>query len=303
MSNRNAVSLYFVGQGAAILLWWLLLWLVPDARPYFQIGGSETALLAFWLPDLLLLGAGSLLGSYLCYRQHRFALLVLCVVCGAMSYASLYCLAFSLWTDASWLNVVFMVPAMLLSIICTLAVSPVGQNFARRAVPAPTRWNLTKTLLQIVVIWGVILFLLPALIVNIEQRAGLPRFTFSGQSLIAAGLFLGLSSLGIFSGVTMARLGEGTPLPVDGPRALVVRGPYAFVRNPMALAGLGQGIAVGLWFGSVAVLAYALAGSWVWQFLVRPLEEDDLLKQFGAAYEAYRKAVRCWWPRFSAYRG
>ena len=73
MSNRNAVSLYFVGQGAAILLWWLLLWLVPDARPYFQIGGSETALLAFWLPDLLLLGAGSLLGSYLCYRQHRFA--------------------------------------------------------------------------------------------------------------------------------------------------------------------------------------------------------------------------------------
>jgi protein-S-isoprenylcysteine O-methyltransferase Ste14 len=44
------------------------------------------------------------------------------------------------------------------------------------------------------------------------------------------------------------------------------------------------------------------AGVLVWQFVLRPVEERDLAARFGAAYEAYRRAVRCWWPRLTPFR-
>ena len=101
----------------------------------------------------------------------------------------------------------------------------------------------------------------------------------------------------------MAGRGDGTPLPLDSPRRLVVSGPYSYVRNPMAIAGLGQGITVGLWMGSAFVVAYALIGTWIWQSLVRPVEEEDLLRHFGSAYEEYRHQVRCWCPNLKPYEG
>jgi protein-S-isoprenylcysteine O-methyltransferase Ste14 len=35
---------------------------------------------------------------------------------------------------------------------------------------------------------------------------------------------------------------------------LVIAGPYRYVRNPMAVAGILQGIAVGWYLGSVSVI-------------------------------------------------
>jgi protein-S-isoprenylcysteine O-methyltransferase Ste14 len=100
----------------------------------------------------------------------------------------------------------------------------------------------------------------------------------------------------VWSAVVMAREGRGTPLPVDARREMVVSGPYAFVRNPMAMASLGQGAAVGLFLGSPLVLAYVAIGAWMWQCLARPVVEYDLVRSFGARYAAYRSAVRCWLP-------
>ena len=69
----------------------------------------------------------------------------------------------------------------------------------------------------------------------------------------------------------------------------------------MAIAGFGQGMAVGLWMGSAFVLGYVLIGVWIWQCLVRPIEEEDLLRHFGSAYEEYRQEVRCWCPKLKPY--
>jgi protein-S-isoprenylcysteine O-methyltransferase Ste14 len=69
----------------------------------------------------------------------------------------------------------------------------------------------------------------------------------------------------------------------------------------MAIASLGQGAAVGLYLGSPLVLVYVAIGAWMWQFLARPVEELDLVRHFGAEYEAYRNAVRCWWPNRTAF--
>jgi protein-S-isoprenylcysteine O-methyltransferase Ste14 len=65
----------------------------------------------------------------------------------------------------------------------------------------------------------------------------------------------------------------------------------------MALAGVVQGAAIGLILSSWLVVAYAVAGSLVWNWIVRPLEEADLDTRFGQDYRRYRAAVRCWVPR------
>jgi protein-S-isoprenylcysteine O-methyltransferase Ste14 len=102
--------------------------------------------------------------------------------------------------------------------------------------------------------------------------------------------------------VLMAVRGGGTPMPTDCPRELVLVGPYRHIRNPMAVAGLTQGVAVGLMLGSPAVILYAVVGGPVWHLFVRPWEEADLERRFGDPYRRYRAAVCCWLPRFNGYR-
>jgi protein-S-isoprenylcysteine O-methyltransferase Ste14 len=77
---------------------------------------------------------------------------------------------------------------------------------------------------------------------------------------------------------------------------LVVSGPYRWVRNPMAIAGIVQGVAVGLVLSSWLVVAYAVAGSLLWNYAIRPLEEADLEERFGSEFRQYRDSVRCWIP-------
>ena len=170
----------------------------------------------------------------------------------------------------------------------------------REARPASWRWNVTKTLAQTVVFWSVFLFLIPAGLFALEFGVGLDRWQFAGPLWESAGvgLFVLGGALGLTSGLVMAVRGGGTPLPADCARALVVNGPYRYLRNPMAVAGLTQGFAVGLILGSPVVVAYALAGGPIWHVFVRPWEESDMEERFGDTYRRYRANVRCWLPRF-----
>lgn len=164
--------------------------------------------------------------------------------------------------------------------------------------------NVAKTLLQTVLFWGFFLFALPALIGWLERRSGMIEFRFDSSHLkwIAGAIFAVAGSLGIWSGITMAAFGKGTPLPFDCPNALVIAGPYRHVRNPMVIAGLTQGIAVGMWMGSWPVIIYALLGAPVWILFVQPWEERDLMARFGEQYVCYRTHVRCWLPRIRPHR-
>ena len=162
-------------------------------------------------------------------------------------------------------------------------------------------WNLTKTALQTGVLWGVLLFLVPPAIAAFEAGLGVPEIDLPGAGALAVWLFVAASVGGLWSGYTLSVSGEGTPLPFDTARKLVTRGPYRWVRNPMAVTGLSQGVAVGLWLGSPGVLVYVLVGGLLWQVAVRPLEERDLLERFGSDYEAYRARVRCWIPTLRPY--
>ena len=170
----------------------------------------------------------------------------------------------------------------------------------RPAKPATFAWNYSKTLIQTACFWFVFLYLIPWLCLQIESAIGLA--TFSPQRVVSTIIFAFGAALGLGSSVVMAKLGEGTPLPPDCPRKLVIRGPYAYVRNPMAIGGILQGVAVGIWLGSWLTIGYALLGVPVWHWIARPPEERDMRERFGEQFENYERNVRLWIPRLTAYR-
>lgn len=301
MKLRHTAAVYFALQGVAVIAWWVFLYTVPSSRKYFQLEAtSETSLMAFWLADLLFVSLGSLAASWLGFRCPDYQRVAAWFVTGAVSYAALYCLAFALLSDRGWLGVVMMIPAMIWSGVFALGIS-FDKAMFRPAVESSTHYILVKTLSQILVVWSIILIAIPYLITILEDKLGIMRLQFVYQRPIASVLFLAISSLGVWSAIVMSQIGKGTPLPLDHAKNLVVRGPYAFVRNPMAVSGIGQGIAVALFLGSPLVTLYALMGSLIWQLIFRPLEEGDLADRFGSSYDEYRGAVRCWIPRSSAF--
>lgn len=170
------------------------------------------------------------------------------------------------------------------------------QKYFKPSASTSWQWNAFKTFVQTLIFWVIFLFIIPDFLMYIEGSLSLP--TFNVQSTLGIYLFLIFSLLGFWSGATISILGQGTPLPTDCPNKLVVKGPYRFVRNPMAIAGISQGISVGLYFGSYIIILYALTGAVLWHYFVRPQEELDMENRFGTEYLAYRQNVKCWLPKF-----
>ena len=90
--------------------------------------------------------------------------------------------------------------------------------------------------------------------------------------------------------------GEGTPLPMDPPKKLVVVGPYRIVRNPMywsvAFVILGEAAV----FHSVALVDLATVFLVAVNLFVLFIEEPGLRAKFGAEYEEYCRQVPRWLP-------
>ncbi len=171
----------------------------------------------------------------------------------------------------------------------------------RKARQASVGWNVFKTLVHTTIFWSIFLYLIPWQMAALERMLGIPELQFAGKSVVAVVGFVSAGMLGLWSGLTMAIIGKGTPLPLDHPNTLVVKGPYRYVRNPMAIAGLTQGLFAGMFFGSWFALPYIIAGGVLWNYLARPPEEHHLELDFGAPYVHYKNHVSCWIPRFSPY--
>jgi protein-S-isoprenylcysteine O-methyltransferase Ste14 len=157
--------------------------------------------------------------------------------------------------------------------------------------------HVAGTFGQIIVFWGFFLGLVPPCLAFFEQRWGLALAFPPFAAPAGTAILVLASALGIWSAAVMSTRGDGTPLPSAMPNRLVIAGPYRWIRNPMAVAGIAQGAAVGLVLQSWLVVGYAVLGSLVWNYAVRPLEEADLTERFGDGFRQYCRAVRCWIPR------
>jgi len=118
VSAARLAAAYFGAQGVAVAAWWVLLWAMPATRGFFLPSGELTrAFLAFALPDVVVLGGGSVAAGVLIARADRRARVTLWVVVGALAYATLYTLAWWILTGAPVLSVALMVLALLGSTI------------------------------------------------------------------------------------------------------------------------------------------------------------------------------------------
>ena len=131
----------------------------------------------------------------------------------------------------------------------------------------------------------------PSLIADLSPS----RLFFLGLPIACFGLAIYLWTVWLF-----AFAGRGTPLPIDPPRALVVRGPYRLVRNPMAVGFLLIFVGEAIAFGSAGILAYAAFLFLAIHLFITLVEEPGLKRRFGVPYAAYLESVPRWCPRISA---
>ncbi len=286
---------YLAFQAGSVAAFWLLLWLVPALRtPFLPADVPPHMLGSLALADGVFLPLTSAAAAWSLLRPSRWTRHLLWLHAGAAVYAGLFAIGLWIVDRSLWLGAGLMIPVLLTP--PAIAWAALSDRGAEPSVLAA----LGRTLLQVIIFWFFFLAVLPAAIAVATRALEIPGF---GGSVVAAWALFALGSLlGLWSAWTMASLGRGTPLPLDPPHRLVVAGPYAFVRNPMAIAGLMQGLAVAIGAGSWVLIGYVLFGAAAWQVVIRPQEERELHERFGAAYQRYILSVRCWVPRPVVYR-
>jgi protein-S-isoprenylcysteine O-methyltransferase Ste14 len=163
---------------------------------------------------------------------------------------------------------------------------------------SPTKAALLKTVVFTILAPGFVTVGVPYLLLGLraEFQIGALRFVGVLPIVLGAATYLWCAWNFVF-------IGCGTPAPTDPPKALVAKGLYRFVRNPMYIAvGLVLG-GEGIFFESYRLLVYALLAWLACHLFVVFYEEPTLKKKFGAAYEAYCQAVPRWRPRITRRKG
>ena len=94
-----------------------------------------------------------------------------------------------------------------------------------------------------------------------------------------------------------ATFGRGTPVPLDAPKRLVVRGLYRYVRNPMYLGVLTVILGWVVLFQTRGLAIYMLVLPLYFHLMVVCYEEPHLRRLFGKEYGDYCDQVGRWLPR------
>ncbi|ASD21760.1 hypothetical protein B7495_06335 [Cryobacterium sp. LW097] len=287
---------YFAVQAITGAAWWFAVFASPPVRDVTLGGLNPILVAAVDIP--LFVGASALAALGV-----RGAAVVSTAWTGIVAIALAgYA---TVTTEAGW-GVAIMAAATAGSAfaLCLVALGRIPTEWMIRgpfafrpaAVRSAAASHVVSTFSQIAVFWGLFLVVIPLIAAVLERRWAIalqfPAFTVP----LGVAVLMAASALGIWSAIVMSTLGDGTPLPSAMPNSLVIAGPYRWVRNPMAVSGIVQGVAVGLILSSWLVLVYAVAGSLLWNYAIRPHEEADLEQRFGAEFRRYRDAVRCWLP-------
>lgn len=284
VSSKVKATAYLF-QATLISLWWVGLSVSDEFFAAFQFPNfDEQAFRSFLIPDLVIIAVLSVVRAYNKKKALEW------VILGGFAYATLYCVNASLLTGGGLISTTAMSLGLGYNLFLVFE-----ERLFNESGSSSTLVNGLKTMVQILCVWTITLGLFPWLILYSFDQPLSPDI---GPMLyLGIGLFIFFGFLGIYSSVLFVRHGKGTPIPIDQTKTLVTHGPYSFVRNPMAIAGVGQGIAVGIAYMSIPILAYSMLGGIIWHIVIRPLEEADLGERFGETYESYRKRVRCWIPR------
>jgi protein-S-isoprenylcysteine O-methyltransferase Ste14 len=111
---------------------------------------------------------------------------------------------------------------------------------------------------------------------------------------------LGVALLGLGVGLAVWAAGlfrrEGTEILPTSPanKKLVVKGPFAFTRNPMYLGLVTATLGIAFWVGTLPFFAVPALVFLTTNFVHIPFEEAKMRRQFGTDYDDYCRRVRRW---------
>ena len=171
---------------------------------------------------------------------------------------------------------------------------------ARQKSEALARRDMNLTVSNIglnVLYYGVTAGGLPSTVLYVEDRLGLGRQPLAWLRIAAVVLAVIGIALQLWCITLFQRLGRGTASPLLPPRQLVLTGPYRWLRNPMNAGEVAVFLALAAWFGSRALVAYAVLAWFSFHAFVVFYEEPRLAYRFGDRYDAYRRDVARWIPK------
>jgi len=296
--HRLAIA-WFALQALGVALFWPALVMSPDLQVLTLIGGIRgDALWAFAAADMTIV-ATSVAAAVAVAHDCRNAWLAMIANIGVSAYPAVYFVALAVSGGGGEVAAVSMVTLALGSTVFTVASLPVtGRLPGRMARSARAGWYLLKTTVELVLVLFGLLWLAPSLLAKLDVAIGWSVGVGQAQVATGTALVIGGGLLLSWSAYHMAWQGRGTPFPLDAPRALVVDGPYRFVRNPQVVGGTILGVGLLVLNPTFTFVGYLGGGILLWQFVLRPWEEADLLDRFGEPYEVYQRRVPCWRPIF-----
>ncbi len=272
-------------QATLVSLWWIGLLINNSFYNAFQFPNiNKIAFNSFLIPDITIIAILSVYRAYSNKKEIEY------IILGGFAFATLYCINASILSNGGYLSTTLMILGLSYNLFLTFE-----HKLFHNSKTDKIFLNGLKTVIQIICIWTISLILFPLLILH---SFNIDPYINNSNKIIGMVLLIIFSLLGLYSAYVMVKKGKGTPLPLDQTKKLVVNGPYKFVRNPMAIAGIGQSISISIILNSFHLLIYSLLGAILWQFVVRPIEEKDMRNRFGVEYETYIKKVRCWIPKF-----
>ncbi|HTX90005.1 MAG TPA: isoprenylcysteine carboxylmethyltransferase family protein [Anaerolineales bacterium] len=147
-------------------------------------------------------------------------------------------------------------------------------------------------------------FVFPLLILLYEHHIRVHPAINPSVILLVAGLLICLGGLAlVIATIRMFILiGDGTIMPWDPTRKLIVVSLYGYVRNPMILSLIILQLGEAVLFASYGIALLA-----IFNFILNTLyfiysEEPGLAKRFGEEYLEYKKNVPRWIPRLKPWR-
>ena len=149
--------------------------------------------------------------------------------------------------------------------------------------------------LRLIVTLSIPFLVLPVLVLSwlapaMDKRLRLPSWRRSGLTVLAGvllaipGLLLALWT--IFAQFTRA---QGTPSPTMATQKLLVRGPFAICRNPMALGTILFYLGIAVLVGSSFAMGLVVLFTAVLLTYIKLVEEKELEVRFGADYAKYKQ--------------
>jgi protein-S-isoprenylcysteine O-methyltransferase Ste14 len=152
-----------------------------------------------------------------------------------------------------------------------------------------------RTLIFTVIVPGTVAVYLPWGIIVREKGAYTPAGGWWWLGLVPLGL--GVAGY-CWCAWDFTFAGHGSPLPIDAPRKLVVRGLYRYVRNPMYVSVLGVIVGQAAVCASRNALLYAAAIWLMFHLFALLYEEPTLRSKFGDDYDDYCRRVPRWLSPF-----